>query len=886
MNVRPPLFATLLGISVFSGGQLFAQTASKGEPSSALEWGTRRDPAFDTLFHFRRLTGKTFPRYRRSEAFEARGTLPVVVRFHAQPSNGEREELRARALSAKGSLTWNNDGRSLASGAFIADADERAIQALLAHRNVARVMNDLPVVAPTPSDVENGALETRIDEARRALRARDGSLLDGKGVVIADMDAGMDIFHPNFFRADAGAFVWVDVDGDGALTVDKDGVDLDGNGTIEPGEVLHRITAQAIGLFSQEPIQTPNKTFTPDIDFLYLDANGNGKRDFGAGFTEDTPAYGEPIFALDDANRDGLAQKSEKLLRLGTSKVRGVLSDKAFLRADPGAQGLINYRLPAALMAYASHGTSVAGILLGGPTLGSRWLGLAPGAELLGVDYIARGKQPTGMTAMMEWALTQKANVIITEYAPYTGYPLDGSSEEELELDAGLAKGMIPVSPAGNLATASKHVSINASDTTTVVELKTDADFVGASYATLTILHRQTARSLSLRVNVPGGASVDVPTATAQTPFGDGLTLYTEQSTTPRGTRMTNIDVVRKGGGPPSGAYSLEITTDAGAPFPVDLYAGDDRTTWGNGFTFKQNTKSRTLCHPATADKTITVSAYTLNDDPLFSPSSKVGQIAYYSSEGPRIDGARTIDLAAPDNPMSSTVQESGKPADNVILYSPFGGTSGAGPHVAASAALLRQLYPSLDGAAIRQKLLDSARKDGIGPVDAWGKGRLDVAAATDLLLADGVEPKVTLSPAGAPEAKKAFQLTLGIEDNSGPYKARWDLDYDGTPDTEWLTIMPGGLGPDIVSQAEGPRYVRVEVIDAEGNLGATTALVDVKKASPPAAAPVDAKKEDASGCSCKTHASRSSTYPLVGFLFLASIGVARRMRRSRNAHS
>lgn len=870
--MRRYLLPLSVGIAFLSAPALPAYAQSRDIPAS---WGTRKDPSLETLFAYRKMTGRTFPRFRRSEAFESTGVLPLVVRFATAPTMQEREELHARGVA------WDFDGKALASGAFAVSANERGIGALLADKNVARVANDLPSNAPRPA--ETSGLETRIAEARRALRAKDGTLLDGTGGVIADIDAGIDVFHPSFFKADGGAFVWVDVDGDGALTIDKDGVDLDGNGTIDATEVVHRLTSQAVGLFSGEPIQTPAKTFTPDIDFLYLDSNGNGKRDFGQGFTEDTPAYGEPLFVLDDANRDGSAQRSEKLLRLGTSKVRGVLSDKEFVRGGEGTSGLVNYRFPStALLAYAAHGTGVAGILVGGASLNARWPGLAPGAELLAGDYVGRGKTPKGTTAMIQWALDRKANVILTEYAPYTGYPLDGSSEEELELDAGAAAGMVPVSPAGNLATSKKHTDAIITDATTSLALKTDSHFTGAAYAIITVIHRAPTRAVTMRLNVPGGDVVVVPAdANSKTTFGDNFVLFAERATTPRGTSMTNLQIVKTNGGPPAGDYAIELAADAGPPIPVDLYAGDPVTSWGNGFTFVTGTTARTLCHPSTSDKTITVGAYTLNDDPLFSPSSPVGQIARYSSIGPRIDGLRTIDVAAPDNPMSSTTAENGEPLPDVVLFGPFGGTSGAGPHVAAAAALLHQAFPTEDAAALRQRILDHTRKDGIGDANSWGKGRLDFSAASGLALAAGAEPTVSLTPPASANVKVPFALKLAINDTSGSYRARWDLDYDGTPDTEWLTVQPGDSSPPITVDAVGKRYVRVEVIDAEGNLGASTALVDVQVATISKPAPVAAAPADEAGCGCKIHTRNRGALPFLGACAIICLALERRRRRA-----
>jgi len=109
---------------------------------------------------------------------------------------------------------------------------------------------------------------------------------------------------------------------------------------------------------------------------------------------------------------------------------------------------------------------------------------------------------------------------------------------------------------------------------------------------------------------------------------------------------------------------------------------------------------------PATADSAISVAAYNpLND----------GGINAFSGQGPRIDGRPDVDLAAPGSTVFSI--SAFTPGD----FTPFGGTSAAGPHVAGAAALLRQLLPGLDSGTCRAWLRAGAAQDEhTGDPDLW----------------------------------------------------------------------------------------------------------------------------------------------------------------------
>lgn len=822
------------------------------------------------VLQHRARTGETLPMFVKNRELEATGRVPVVVEFSRAPSPSELATLESRGVH------WLL-GREMVSGAHLASVDEPALVVLESSRIVTRVSVDLPLVSPRPLD--KSAVETRIDTARRALRKKDGTLLDGTGTTIGDVDSGIFVFHPALFRADGGTSRWVDVDADGTLTPDVDGVDLDASGSIEPSEVLHVIRANAVD-YHGVPISLPAAPFMPDRDFLYCDTDGNGKRDYGKAFSEDTPAYGEPLFVFDDANGDGKTTPSERVVRLKTSKVKAVHRGSVdYVRGGTGSTGLsrLDYGLSPDALVQMFHGTGVAGILVSGNPGISKWLGLAPNADLvMGVD------DQNGTAQMLQWALFKGANVLLTEYAPWVGVSLDGSSPDDNIIDAAFtSKNVVTASPAGNLALSKKHRTISLSANTPFsIPIPTDQYFQGAQYLGFSTHHRSTGRMIAMKLTAPGLPPIDVP-ANAQNGLmiGNGMLLYTESQTTSRGTNEQHLQLVRQGG-LPLGAYGMSLTVDAGPDVEADVYVIDGRNSWERGAQFDSNTPTRTICEPATADNTISVAAYTLHDESAYNPSSKLGELASYSSRGPLLDGTNGIRIGAPDNPLSLAPPYFDP--NDVGTYMPFGGTSGAGPHVAASLALLRQLFPSESAAQIKERVLSSARHDAFATQDAlstFGHGKLDVGAAAMLDIASGKAPIVRLTGPAKVQIGAPIVMDAKIDDD-GPASelaARWDLDYDGVPDTGWETVVQKTVTAPLQA---GFFNAKIEVRDSQGNVSADTILVEMTDAPAPMPSPtpnpMDPPKTQG-GCGCVT----SPSPPNAAWLALGLLWLLGRRRRA-----
>lgn len=545
-----------------------------------------------------------------------------------------------------------------------------------------------------------------------------GHAVTGQGVVVATFDTGIDVFHPDFWRADGGSFAWLDVNANTLFDPGVDAVDLDADGRLDPGETL-RLLDSSSSLPDAIP-GTNDGIFRPDSDWLYNDANGNGRRDFGPtqGFSETVATFGERLFVAEDSNQDNALSTGETLLALGSSKVQKVLGPNA-----------VEYRRGTNLISSPAdengHGTQVASILGGGSTLSRRYVGVAPGVTLLVADCWSND-----YTTYIPWAEQNGAQVMVYEFGSWVQEFLDGSSNLEQMLDVESGRGIVQVAPAGNLADSGKHAHL-VLGTVSAHQIRFLVPAGGGiGEAWLSILWRAARDALRVELISPLGTTVLLPGNDTVT-MVDGHAALSSYDRSVRGT--SRLDLTLDHGGMPlaEGAWTLRLQNNLSYGLNVNAYAWDPDHDWTGGVIFLDAVDYfYTVTAPATADTAITVASYSTRGRGGDAP----GVRSPFSGVGPRIDGEPALDVAAPGHYADIACGSSKDISAGVLgQYAWFGGTSAAAAHVAGAVALLRQAHPYLSPDDITQWLQLTARQDvntGIIPNENWGYGKLDVAAA------------------------------------------------------------------------------------------------------------------------------------------------------------
>ncbi len=626
----------------------------------------------------------------------------------------------------------------------------------------------------------------------------------GRGVRIAAMDTGVDIYHPHFFAADGGAYPWVDVDGDGVLTPGVDAVDTDLDGLISDDErlILLDYGARFARSFEDIDYEAPDGALQPATDYLFADFDDDGIRGYGPAYGEATPGWGEPLFVPDDADGDGTITLDERVLLLRTSKIAAVSDGARMLR-----RGVDLATWGRTTAAEEDHGTAVLGILVGGQDLlFRRHRGLVPDAEVLLFDRLAEAPIAAGVA----WARDEGARVILHEYASYW-VELDGTSSLDTVVDEATAEGLVNVCGTGNAGAARKHSRGVAGESPHIVTAEVPAQYLDfpVQWLWITTHWRDAAVALDCALVTPRGTVMPLVPNTP-TPF-DGGEVTLSITTTTAGTRIVRAQLASPEGVDLAGTWQLACEHDA-APDTTVLAVLRDLASTGVASVVEGDDPRSSLGSPGTADTCITVGAAHFDDR-----DRRPGGLADYSSRGPRIDDGRTVDLVTPGDPIgpypstdSAAVGLEPPLAQN--NYRRFIGTSAAIPHAGAAIAALLEVEPDLTPAQVRERLRERASVDErVGDEDHWGRGRLDaralvygepattppefvdVALTVDFVATDeGCVATLALDPAGGDDAT-----------------ARWDDDYDGAWDTEFV---PGAARELAIPVAALELAVRVEI--------------------------------------------------------------------------
>lgn len=440
------------------------------------------------------------------------------------------------------------------------------------------------------------------------------------------------------------------------------------------------------------------------------------------------------------------------------------------------------------------HGTHVAGIAAGDGSAGDtpyRYSGIAPAADILAVKggsgSFSDNQIVDGVSWLMQEAGRQGKPIVVNlslggQYGPHDGTLL---FEQALTNLTGPGKLLVVASgnDGSNLPPQNKLIHAMGLPQVGVARSFT---FSVPSYAPSTQLCANNLKldmwhdfgdTLQVRVNRPDGSSLTISApavaganSVADSASGGDILILTDTVPDPEnGDNEVYVEVSNcQGHNPASGTWTLQVTpttASSGRYYHMWLFTsnlGGQSAYGATGFD-----DAYVVGAPGTATGAIAVGAYATRmtwpsengGTYQYTQSQAIGELAFFSSGGPRRDGVLKPEIVAPGFGIISTLSST---AQNIptALIAPDGkhwilqGTSMAAPHVAGVAALLLQYNPSLSATDVRNIFSNTADHDiwtrrtysnapGTDSTSWWGYGKLDaytaVSSVTNLSTPDQI---------------------------------------------------------------------------------------------------------------------------------------------------
>lgn len=725
----------------------------------------------------------------------------------------------------------------------------------------------------------------------------------GEGVVVTDIDSGIDVLHPAFFRADGGFYPWVDVNADGVFSPGVDGVDFDRDGKVESNETLRIL--EAVSIRDGDRVEPVASSFRTRQDWLFLDRNRDRVRNAGPeqGFFEDDPGYGEPLWVADDVDGDGVLGVGEQLVLLSTSKIVRYLTDEEeYVRGENLIEAVRSRGHQRAF-----HGTGVAGALLGGQAGYHDRVGVAPDAEIVMVGLTDEVELTSPLdnnhidhAMAIEAAARSGSDLILHEWSnPFT-QPIDGSTlVEEVMTSTASGSDVLHIKPVGNLHGSNKHTeaALSVGESIELEAIVPDEEGFSATVGSLQWrgVMQGGGDALDVSLTSPEGERVDLVLGGQRVQelhkLGEDILTVTLEKTS-AGTHLLRFYIFSGRDDLPiaAGGWRFELS---GASGDVELIGriSDYQTSWSGGVGWSAPRGDRyTVSFPSSVETGVAVGSfvgrYPFDDD-------LPGGLRAYSGRGPTFDGRFLSGVVAPDDafvPLALTdriIELGGEPG----YYIAFGGTSGAAAQVAGAAALLLEQERGRSSQELASVLTENALQDGIPGVSSWPdagwlNGKLDAYAMFaggerfDDDLPEAPMVMLVASRAGDAILFEAMATGEGLE-------YRFDLEYDGRFDTEWSGESEASV---VVSEAisgdGNPRWAKVLVRDRAGQMmGALARYPDEDGVDEEDMGGVDMGNggPGRSRCLCRV---QGATAPVEGrlALFIAALllGLRRRDRRER----
>ncbi len=570
---------------------------------------------------------------------------------------------------------------------YVARISDTSVLRVLSSYNAIRVASGENKKIPT---IDSSVKSIGAQDTWQYLKDANGNKITGKGQTIAVIDTGITWQHPTFWKPGENSYNILENNS-------KYYVDLNNNHIIDNNE----------GPIAWIDNDGNSNSVNLKYEYMFIDANNNGVCDL---------AQGERWLVGNDENENGYMDFNNETVKvLTTCKIKAIwdqYENKFYIRGV-NLTSIANTETDD-----IGHGTHVASTIAGGQINYTKYVGIAPDADII---MIKSDLTTSKIIEGMYYAILNDARVINMSFCGFWGF-LDGTDPEDQAISlAFLLNNTISVVATGNLRTYSKHGMTTVDDQASLSFSVGSSSVVGA----IVFLTRGNG-TYTVTLKDPDGNTYQVGDLGLEQDISeineDSIRTYLISDFSYRKTSTFTIALINSNHYIKRGTWEVIFTADNNTKSPQVIHAYAWDFTWsGTGLRMASGiSNDYTVGAPATADQAIAVSAY----------SDYSGNFFSASGVGPRIDGLQKPEISAPGEYITAASNTVGK-------WSTKSGTSMATPHITGVVALLRQASQYNSSMEIRQYLLNYTTRDahtGNVPNNLWGYGKVNVFKSSAFL--------------------------------------------------------------------------------------------------------------------------------------------------------
>ena len=166
-----------------------------------ISWEAFADASVSPVLYF--LRGPEVSHLAKMAHVNGSKTASVPVRVRLPPDSNRIQELETQGFYFK-----RDNGRLLnTKHIYLATVQLDSLERIAQNEDIIRIESTFRPSCSSPLNISNPQVQASLVWET----TQTTGTIDGSGIILTNIDTGIDIFHPGFFKPDGGTYQWIDV---------------------------------------------------------------------------------------------------------------------------------------------------------------------------------------------------------------------------------------------------------------------------------------------------------------------------------------------------------------------------------------------------------------------------------------------------------------------------------------------------------------------------------------------------------------------------------------------------------------------------------------------------------------------------------------------------